>query len=117
MALDQQGSGSITLVTPSSSQGGGQLPSPSLTKRRLLSGPSHNRDSKTRKRDDGGSKRYGGSIAELGRDGRKDEFVDCEFMDRLKAGKPQRQREDRYKQFSEICSYKLISTYRVRRSF
>lgn len=93
MVLDSQGSGSLTLVTPSSSQGAGQLPSPGLTKRRLLSGPSHSRDSKTRKRDDGGSKRYGGSAAELGRDGRKDEFVDSEFMDRLKAGKSKRLRE------------------------
>lgn len=74
------------LATPSNSQGG-QLVSPStITKRRLASGPAHNRDPKTRKKDDGGKRSYAGVSAELVRDGRKDEFVDSDLMEKLKEG-------------------------------
>ncbi|KAH8114327.1 hypothetical protein DFH11DRAFT_206365 [Phellopilus nigrolimitatus] len=77
----------INPISPLSSQ---QLASPSQTKRRLASGPSaHSRDLKTRKRDDGGSKRNFGQTGEMGgregrEGGRKDELVDVDLMERLK---------------------------------
>ncbi|THH08890.1 hypothetical protein EW145_g2397 [Phellinidium pouzarii] len=83
--IDQ--SSSVNPIIPLSFQ---QLASPSLTKRRLASGPSaHSRDLKTRKRDDGGNRR-GINIAqgvESNRDGgRREDLVDVDLMERLKQG-------------------------------
>lgn len=82
---------SSSLITPQSSQQQ-QLPSPTLTKRRLVSGgtSANARDLKARKRDDGSGRRAPGQGDASGRYGReggqKEEFIDQDLMDKLKQG-------------------------------
>ena len=76
------------LITPQSSQHDKESSSPTLVKRRLASGGSAARDIKSRKREEGMSRRahaQGGDV--VTRDaGRKEELLDQELMDKIKHG-------------------------------
>ncbi|KAI5119199.1 hypothetical protein M0805_004454 [Coniferiporia weirii] len=77
----------ITSITPLTPHGSQQPPSPSQTKRRPAPGSSiHGRDLKARKRDDGGGRKVFAQGAESGgrENGRKEELVDIDLMERLK---------------------------------